>query len=151
MIEINNRELLLHALNTLTETSVASFGKMSAQHMIEHLLLTVKISSNKLPHVCAFREEKANAFKQALIHSSAAMPQGFRSPILTDEPPQLVYADIQSALTELEQELAYFEDFFKTNPDIRTSNPSLGDLTYDEWVIFHNKHFTHHFKQFNLV
>lgn len=153
MIEIHNRELLLSSLNTLTDASVASFGKMSAQHMIEHLLLTVKISSNKLPHSCAFREEKANAFKQALIHSAAEMPQGFKSPILTEEVPSLVYNDIKSALTELNQELAYFEEFFNThpNPNIKTMNPSLGELNYDEWVIFHNKHFTHHFKQFNLI
>jgi hypothetical protein len=151
MIEIKNPELLLNSLHTLTETSVASFGKMSAKHMIEHLILTVKISSNKLPHPCSFREEKANAFKQALIYSPAEMPQGFRSPLLTDGLPPLIHTDIQSALTELAQELNYFDAFFKTNPNIKTTNPSLGDLSHDEWVVFHNKHFTHHFKQFNLV
>ncbi|WP_018342270.1 DUF1569 domain-containing protein [Cytophaga aurantiaca] len=151
MIEIHNREFLLNSLNTLTNNSVASFGKMSAQHMIEHLLLTVQISSNKIPHPCSFREEKANAFKQALIYSPAEMPNGFRSPILTEELPALTYADIKSVLTELEKELIYFEEFFQKNPTIKTTNPSLGDLNYTEWIIFHNKHFTHHFKQFNLI
>jgi len=29
--------------------------------------------------------------------------------------------------------------------------PRLGKLNYKEWIIFHNKHFTHHFKQFELI
>jgi len=151
MIEITNQEALLSLLDTLTDTSVPVFGKMNAQHMIEHLILTVKISSNKLPHPSYFREEKALAFKNAIIYSPIEMPVGFRAPMLTEALSPLVHPDLTTALTELDQELTYFKYFFKMNPTLKTINPSMGELKYDEWLVFHNKHFTHHLKQFNLL
>lgn len=150
MIQITNEIELIRLLNTLTETSAPSFGKMTAQHMIEHLILTLKISSNKLPHPSYFREEKAQAFKHAIIYSSVEMPVGFRAPMLTEELSPLVSPHIESAINELQHELNYFHEFFRTNPHNTTTNPSMGELNHDEWIVFHNKHFTHHFKQFNL-
>ena len=151
MIEMTKQTALLSLLNILTDTSVAAFGKMTPQHMIEHLILTLKISSNKLPHPSYFREEKATAFKNAIIYSPIEIPLGFRAPMLTDELSPLVHPNLSTALAELDQELTYLKDFFKTNPNLKTINPSIGELNYDEWVVFHNKHFTHHFKQFNLL
>jgi hypothetical protein len=29
-------------------------------------------------------------------------------------------------------------------------DPLFGPLDFNDWVLFHNKPFTHHFKQFNL-
>ena len=150
MIQITNEIELIRLLNTLTEISAPSFGKMSTQHMIEHLILTLKISSNKLPHPSYFREEKALAFKQAIIYSPIEMPVGFRAPMLAEELSPLIHPNLPTALTELDQELTYFKYFFKMNPNLKTTNPSMGELNNDEWIVFHNKHFTHHFKQFNL-
>ena len=150
MIQITNEIELIRLLNTLTDTSVPVFGKMTAQHMIEHLILTVKISSNKLPHPSYFREEKAVAFKNAIIYSPIEMPVGFKAPMLTEELSPFVSPHIESAINELQHELNYFHEFFRTNPHNTTTNPSMGELNHDEWIVFHNKHFTHHFKQFNL-
>ena len=48
----------------------------------------------------------------------------------------------QSALTR---------KYFKENKDATPINPTMGELNKQEWTIFHNKHFEHHFKQFNLT
>ena len=37
------------------------------------------------------------------------------------------------------------------NPAAKPVNPTMGELDRHEWVKFHNKHFTHHFKQFDLI
>jgi len=36
------------------------------------------------------------------------------------------------------------------NPDALKLNPTFGELNKAEWEIFHEKHFTHHFKQFGI-
>jgi hypothetical protein len=151
MIQITKQESLLPLLKQLYPETKAIFGKMSAQHMIEHLILTLKIASNKIPHPSYFREEKAQAIKQAIIYSPLEMPVGFKAPMLTDDLSPLLHTTLESAITELTEELTYFDNFFKATIGIKTMNPSMGELNYDEWVIFHNKHFTHHFKQFGLV
>ncbi|WP_299248226.1 hypothetical protein [uncultured Cytophaga sp.] len=151
MIQIINQKLLLQIFNQLSPDSKAVFGKMSAQHMIEHLILTLKISSNKIPHPSYFREEKSQAIKQAIIYSPLEMPIGFKAPMLTDDLSPLLHTSLESAVTELMAELTYFNTFFKSNDAMKTMNPSMGELNYDEWIIFHNKHFTHHFKQFGLA
>jgi hypothetical protein len=151
MIQISKQESLSHLLKQLSPESKAAFGKMSAQHMIEHLILTLKIASNKIPHPSYFREEKAQAIKQAIIYSPLEMPVGFKAPMLTDDLSPLLHTNLESAINELIEELMYFDTFFKANSEMKTMNPSMGELSYDEWVIFHNKHFTHHFKQFGLA
>lgn len=85
MIDLNSRELLLSLLNNLSSSTIAILGKMTSQHMIEHLIITLKISSNKIPAVSYFSEEKAQAIKQAIIYSPIEMPIGFKSPLLSDE------------------------------------------------------------------
>ena len=41
--------------------------------------------------------------------------------------------------------------YFEENKDATPINPTMGELNKQEWIIFHNKHFEHHFKQFNLT
>ncbi len=150
MVNITNKAELLTILQSLKKDTCATFGKMSAQHMIEHLILVVKISSNKIPEKNYYREEKAMAIKNAIIYSSQQMPVGFKSPILTDELPDLLYNNLAEALNVLMDELSYFNSYFKNNVG-KTMCPTMGELNHEEWIIFHNKHFMHHFKQFNLI
>ncbi|MFI5156234.1 MAG: hypothetical protein ACHQEM_08610 [Chitinophagales bacterium] len=58
---------------------------------------------------------------------------------------------MDAAITQLKIELKNFDQFFKDHPLAKPVNPTMGPLDHKEWIIFHNKHFTHHFKQFNLL
>jgi hypothetical protein len=55
------------------------------------------------------------------------------------------------AKKELMTQLDDFENYFSLHPNATFIHPRLGHLYYKEWVIVHNKHFTHHFKQFGLT
>ena len=96
--------------------------------------------------------EKAEKIKFFVIKTENELAQGFKTPILPIESVvPFLYPNLKSAILSLQTELTYFEEYFKTNPNVKTINPTMGELNYEEWKIFHNKHFHHHFKQFDLV
>ncbi|MFI5156737.1 MAG: hypothetical protein ACHQEM_11150, partial [Chitinophagales bacterium] len=76
---------------------------------------------------------------------------GFRAPMLPPDPVPLKNQSLEAAKEQLKQELNAFDEYFARDPDAKPTNPTMGPLHFDEWLIFHNKHFTHHFKQFNLL
>jgi oxepin-CoA hydrolase/3-oxo-5,6-dehydrosuberyl-CoA semialdehyde dehydrogenase len=51
---------------------------------------------------------------------------------------------------ELESVLKRYDQFFKSNPSIKTVHPIFGYLTKEEWDTFHQKHFKHHLSQFGI-
>jgi oxepin-CoA hydrolase/3-oxo-5,6-dehydrosuberyl-CoA semialdehyde dehydrogenase len=58
---------------------------------------------------------------------------------------------LKTSISILLSELKSFDKYFVDNKDATPINPTMGELSKQEWTIFHNKHFEHHFKQFNLT
>ena len=149
-LDILNRQDIFRRLNELKSDTVPAFGRMSAQHMVEHLVFIVSISNGKLPHKVFYSDEKAAKIKAYTIHSDKEIIVGFRAPMLPDRPLPLLFSDLDEAIDQLRAELSDFDQFFMNYPEASPTNPTMGPLNFDEWIIFHNKHFTHHFKQFHL-
>lgn len=146
---INNAITLL---DPLTADTPPVFGMMTAQHMVEHLIWSLKISNGEKQSEQFFRHEKAEKMKAALIYTDAEMPLGFRAPVLPEnEVFPLEYTNLQEVKGIFATELNRFHDYFKSNPEATLMNPSLGLLSHKEWLVFHTKHFKHHFKQFSLL
>jgi oxepin-CoA hydrolase/3-oxo-5,6-dehydrosuberyl-CoA semialdehyde dehydrogenase len=141
---------IFQRLSTLRPDAAASFGRMSAQHMVEHLVFVLRISNGKLPHKLYYSDEKAAKIRAYTFQSDKEFMVGFRAPMLPDEPVQLKFQGLSEAILQLRQELSDFNQFFHENPEATPTNPTMGPLNFQEWIIFHNKHFTHHFKQFQL-
>jgi hypothetical protein len=77
---------------------------------------------------------------------------GLKTPLLPAEGPiPFEFSSLAEAKENLNKELDAFETYHANHPDALFVQPRLGKLNYKEWIIFHNKHFTHHFKQFGLV
>lgn len=150
MIDITKRSDIFKRLESLKEDANPVFGKMTAQHMVEHLRFAIMFSNGKMPQKLYFPEGKAIAIKASIIYSDRELPIGFRSPMLGDELPALIYSGLDEAIAGLKAELAGFDEYFVVNKDLKPMNPIVGELNYQEWIVFHNKHFMHHFKQFNL-
>lgn len=152
MIDIQNHIEISDLLKKLNPDTQASFGIMAPQHMIEHLILLVKLSNGGIKGQLIRSEETAVKWKQGLIYTDMEFPMGVRIPgeeesVLTD----LRYENLEKAIDKLKSELTIFEEFYKNDKDKSTMHPALGLLNYNEWTVFHNKHFAHHFKQFGLV
>jgi hypothetical protein len=152
MINILDRSKLFEILDKLRADDKPMFGAMKAQHMVEHLAFTVCFSNGKEPqqhHYTADKEQKIKAF---VLDSDKDMPIGFKSPALpTEGLPILKQARLSDAIDNLKTELNDFDKYFLKHPLNKPINPTMGELNYEEWVRFHNRHFTHHLRQFRLI
>jgi len=151
MIDIHNTTQLQNTLNKFDSNAKPLWGKMSPQHIIEHLAMAVKISTGKINSKFYSTVEEAEKIKGRLIHSPMELTPGIKNPILGDEPPALRYANLNTAIEELHNEINYFKEYYEKNPTAKHTQPRMGDLDHNEWLTLHNKHFAHHFNQYGLL
>lgn len=143
---------VFETLGRLQADQQPEFGMMTPQHMVEHLAFAVGFSNGRGPQKHYFPPEKEQKIKAIIIDGKQEMPRGFKTPVLPpDGLPPLKCSSLQEAILFLEKELRFFNQYFIENPEARTINPAMGELNYNEWLIFHNSHFTHHFRQFGLM
>lgn len=151
-IDIRNRLQIESVLSSLKSDTQPVFGIMSAQQMIEHLILVLQASNGKKDIPLSYPEERTEKSKNIFIYSERALPIGYKAPFLPAEgtvPTEC--STLASAIEKLFEELNDFDTYFAQLQDEKRTHPVMGNLNYNEWVIFHNKHFTHHFKQFSLI
>ncbi len=151
MINIQDRPSVFETLKKLRSDALPVFGKMSPQHMIEHLSFALSFSNGKLPQTLMVDERIAKTIKHYTINTDKEMSVGFKAPMLGDDLVPLSYPSLEIAIEYLKEELNDFDLYFKNNPESKPISPVIGELNYTEWIVFHNKHFTHHFKQFGLL
>ena len=144
-------EELIPWLHQLDPATQPLWGTMTAQHMVEHLTASVKISVG-MPEIQVHNtQELAEKFKAALIHTDRPLSRGIKNPALPEHPLPLRHAKLSDAVEELQQEWNRFKEYYQANPQAQHNHPRLGKLSHAEWVIFHGKHFSHHLEQFGLV
>ncbi|MDN3579580.1 DUF1569 domain-containing protein [Mucilaginibacter flavus] len=147
LIEKSNRHNLFKLLKKLEPTTLPLWGKMNAQQMVEHLITNVKYTNGTFTFTCKRSPEEANRSKQVMIYTDTPMPMNI---VLGDLPSNYAYPNLSAAIEQLMKELATFDQHFKT-PGITEDHLSFGSMNHQEWIIWHSKHFTHHFKQFGLL
>ena len=135
-------------LSNLKTDSKPVFGKMNGQQMVEHLSLLMKVSNGKV-NADFFVEDEKSARRKAFLDTENELQVGFKASMLSEEPNTLVFASIKEAIDDLVLQVTNFKNHFKIT-EIE-NHPFFGELDYSYWKKFHVKHFTHHFKQFNLV
>jgi hypothetical protein len=148
-IDITGRKNLNLLLSALQPETPALWGRMNAQNMIEHLVEAVEYTNGKRVADLRFPPDKASRQRQLLVHSDFVIPNGVTS-YLPDATKTKRFNDLATAIFELNNELDAFEDFFKTE-GMTATHFEFGPMNYKEWIIWHGKHFTHHFKQFGLL
>lgn len=138
-------------MESLSQQTKAHWGVMGAQHMIEHLLTVFMISNEKIKFAGVFREETLPK-RIAFLRGNEAFPRHVRIEGLPeDRPLPLRYADLQTARQHLIDEINLFvsrKDMIEKNGPV---HPVFGPLGFDDWVRFHRKHLSHHFRQFGLI
>ena len=137
-------------LSLLNKDAKAHWGKMSPQHMVEHLILAVQMSNGKLKLDCFYPPEKNPSLKRFLM-SSRPMPKLFVNPVVGKDLRPLKYSSLEEAIEKLKNEIDNYVLFFENNPEAKPVNITFGELNKEEWNVFHKKHFTHHLSQFGLL
>ncbi len=141
----------IELLKNLSTDTKAIWGKMTAQHMVEHLTMAVKSSTGKINFTRFITPEDKLEISKRFLKSSRPLPKLFVNEVVGEGLKPLVNKNLDSAIEELNNEAKYFEEYFKYNPDAKPINATFGPLNHEEWITFHNKHFTHHLTQFGLI
>lgn len=138
-------------LENLTEKTNPIWGTMTAQHMVEHVCLAVQLSNGNLViNECMTPDEKLPLLKRILM-SDRPLPKNFTNTVIGEGLKPLINKNLESAITELKNEISQINNHFESNEDVLPVNPTFGPLNKEEWIQFHKKHFLHHFTQFGLV
>lgn len=151
MVNFNNKTEVISYIDQITTGMQPKFGILTPQHVLEHLIMALHLSTGKKQIEFKGTNEVAEKVKSVLIYSNAEMPMGIKNPILTDELAPLAFENIEAARTALKNELDYFYTHQIQSPDAMHVHPRMNALTVNEWSVLHGKHFTHHFKQFGLL
>ena len=140
---------MLAVLNGLTPNQKPLWGKMKAQEMVEHLsdmLMMSRGTGNFTIDVDA----ETIARRQQFLSSDKEMAKNIAVPF-TKEIIELRHDELELALDEFAEEWINFTEYYENNPSASVIHPYYGDLDYNLWLKMHDKHFTHHFKQFGLI
>lgn len=128
----------------------ALWGKMSAWHMLEHLVIPLRFSRGEFEVPLVTPLEKVEKLKRLMLLSDAPLRRDFAAPFLGPGLQPFVNTDFASAQRNLLAEIQLFESYWNEHQASHFVHPVFGSLNRDEWYLFHSKHFTHHFKQFGF-
>ena len=115
--------------------------------MVEHLVEQVEYSNGKKTTICVNTPEVAAQQKHKWIYTDALIPKNL---VLKPAPEGYRYPDMLTTINQVMQELADFDAYFKL-PGTTAIHGGYGPMDCQEWIIWHNKHFTHHLRQFGLI
>lgn len=149
-LNFENKAELLSKLKSLKVDQQPEWGIMTPQHMVEHLIVTTKISNGGLSVPCKIPAEQIPQYKAFILESDQEMRQGIKANGM-EGLLDLRYASLEASIEKLEEEIDKFNAYFEENPEAKITNPVLAEIGYEDWKTFHKKHFTHHFKQFSLM
>jgi hypothetical protein len=143
-------EKLQQKLALLSADSPSQFGIMTPQHMVEHLIITFKLSQGKISLPEKEPSPRALEAKQAILYGNMELPRGVKAPGLGDQLMELRFGSLDEAKVGLAKALEDFDLYYASNKDLKHYHPAFGKLNYEEWLAFHQKHFKHHLGQFGI-
>ncbi len=141
---------LMEAIAGISEASQPSWGRMHAQHMVEHLVWTFEVSTGKVAVECATPDRLLERVKR-FLYVNVPMQHDFRNPALAEDPPELRFAGLAEARDALQDALNQYLGHFADSPDTVEMHPVFGPLGAEEWERIHFKHCYHHLLQFGLI
>lgn len=143
-------DLVREKLLKLEENSKPIFGKMNAQQMIEHLSDILKIANGNW-EVNVFVDDEKASRRKPFLDSEYEIQSGFKPKFLSEEPVKERFNSLSEAIEDLIFQITSFQTVFEEDKNRVVVHPFFGNLDYEYWKKFQVKHFTHHFKQFNLL
>jgi hydroxymethylglutaryl-CoA reductase len=134
----------------LAEHTPPLWGKMTSQHMIEHLVWAFECSTGILEVPC---RTPVNLLERAkrFLYNNQQTPHDFKNPFLGENPPPFRFPSFADAKDTLRKEVARFVDHFREQPNAIHVHPVFGPLGAEEWQRSQFKHCYHHLLQFGLI
>jgi hypothetical protein len=139
---------VISKLEKLSADQKPLWGNMSAQRMVEHIADTLKIASGKVKFDQVVPEDKIEKM-QAFLETDKPMLRNIEVNFASPKA-ELRHEEIELAVDEVVMEWVDFEEYFESNPGIKTHHPYYGMLNYEQWKKLNDKHLSHHFEQFGI-
>ncbi len=133
-------------LKELRPDTRPTFGIMSPQHMVEHLVWVTKSSVKTSGTPPSEPTEGQLGFKRFVQKGAHFRYRGSDKKREDLDPPRM--ADLSEAIALIPEAIQRLYSF---DEDHVFYNPMLGSFTFAEMELFHRKHFEHHLqRQFGL-
>lgn len=142
-------ESFLAVLSKLEDSSIPSWGKMSAQRMVEHLTDGINMSMGNGDFQLEIPEDRVMKMVE-FLDSDKPMAQNIQVSFAKPDTPHR-NVDLDEAIDEFTLAWVDFEELYENQPDFLALHPYYGNLNFEHWKRLHSKHFTHHFNQFGLI
>jgi Protein of unknown function (DUF1569) len=136
----------------LPANAMGRWGKMNAQQAVEHLAAFFNVSAGKIKFDLVTPVEHLPKYREFLF-SDKEFRENTKAPagVIGEDALPLRYATMEEALEKLAGSITSFENYFTDDALKTTLHPVFGELNFEEWVLLHYKHVTHHAKQFGLL
>ena len=136
----------------ITPGHIPGWGKMNLQQMVEHVTDFFRVSTGKIKFDVITPAEHLPKYKEFLL-SEKQFRENTKAPaaVLGEEPLPLRSKSLDDAFHKLEESIKEFENYFKDDHQKTTAHPVFGALNFEEWVLLHFKHITHHLRQFGIA
>ena len=137
---------------TLPAGVAGNWGKMNGQQVVEHVAAFFYVSTEKIKFDLVTPVEHLPKYKEFLL-SDKEFRENTKAPVnvIGEEPLPLRYLTMETALENLAESISGFQSYFKDDADKKIMHPVFGELNFEEWVLLHYKHVTHHLRQFGLM
>jgi hypothetical protein len=145
------REGYLPLLRKLLPSTVAQWGKMDAQQMVEHICDAFKNASGKIqiPPISQTPEHQQKL--REFLLTDKPFRENTNAPFMPETPRAHQYTSIEEAIKQLEPEIQAFFEVYENNPGMEIENPVFGMLHYEMQTALLYKHVTHHLRQFGVA
>lgn len=137
-------------LINLPANTKGHWGKMNAQQMVEHVTGFFAISTGKIKFPLVTPVENLPKMR-AFLYSDKPFRENTVAPVLPEEPLPVRFADMELSIAALDKEIKLFVKHFTEDDALIRMHPVFGELNFEEWVLLHHKHVTHHARQFGLL
>ncbi|MBT3648458.1 MAG: DUF1569 domain-containing protein [Flavobacteriales bacterium] len=138
-------------LRGLKEDSEPSWGRMTPQHMVEHIVGSWRISNGRARIPVKLEGEELQK-RRDFLFSDMPYRRNIQNPIFKDgELPKLRKPSLEAAINQLDDEMTAFFEYHDNNPGAIENHPVFGALNFDEWMLFQTKHMKHHLEQFDVL
>lgn len=135
----------------IPEQAQPKWGKMTVQHMTEHMAREgFGWARGKVAHTLHTPEEHV-AKMQAFILTDKPFRENTPNALMGAELPELMYASQSEALQYLNSEISDFFTAFEAQPEMTVLNPFFGQLDFALSIHLLYKHSVHHLKQFGVA
>ncbi len=139
-------------LKNLQADTMGNWGKMNAQQMVEHVAAFFCVSTEKMKFELVTPVEHIPKYREFLF-SDKEFRENTKAPVtvIGEDALPLRFTSMDEALENLTKSITAFENYFKEDGEKKTLHPVFGELNFEEWVLLHCKHVTHHARQFGLM